>query len=113
MSPKVASALDDIPLRNLKCEMPARQKVTPHGSLIELAMNCAELEPKQLADAMGVSTSFLLRGFKDSEHISWQRLQEAGREYPQFKEELLRVQARHTDGVRARLVFEMDERRSA
>ena len=78
-------------------------------------MNCAGIEPKQLADAMGVSASFLLRGFKDNEHISWQRLQQAGTVFPKFKRELLAVQADHTEGARKRIVIDIeeDERRTA
>lgn len=99
----VADRLDEVPLRNVKAglsegESP-RQKMTPAGALVELAMNSAELEAKQLADAMGVSPSFLLRGFKDNEHISFQRLRRAGQKYPRFKRELLKAEAKDTEGV--------------
>lgn len=102
--------LADVPLVNLKADVPARQKLTaeeqalqkvtpPDGALVELAMRSAGVEAKQLADAMGISTSLLLRGFKDTEHLSWQRLRRAGLAYPRFRQALLEAQAHDTEGV--------------
>ena len=103
MAESLPNTLESVPLRNVKAELLAgesqRQKVTADGFLVELAMNRAGLEAKQLAGAMDVSLSFLLRGFKDHEHISWQRLQRAGRVFPIFKRHFLEVQAEETPGA--------------
>ncbi len=104
MPPKVDPRLADVPLRTVKADLTPgetpRQKVTPaDGAMVELAMRSAGVEAKQLADAMGISTSLLLRGFKDTEHLSWQRLRRAGLAYPRFRRELLEAQARDTEGV--------------
>lgn len=110
MRDKATAALADLPLRNLKAPLDAgetrRQKVTrPTGSMVEAAMNRAGLEPKQLADEMGVSPSFLLRGFKDQEHISWQRIHRVTDR--RFRQALLAVQAEELTGVVVRTVIEI------
>lgn len=93
----------DVPLRNLKADLGvgegARQKTTPPcGSMVEAAMKRARLEVKQLAGEMGVSESFLLRGFKDQEQISWQRVHRVRDR--RFRRELLAVQAEElTDAI--------------
>lgn len=102
MTPKSASALDAVPLRNVKATLEtgeaARRNPTPaSGAMVEAAMRRAKLEVKQLAAAMGVSESFLLRGFKDQEHISWQRLQRVPD--VRFKRALLAVQAEEDSGI--------------
>lgn len=104
MARTIDPRLADLPLINLKADLGpgegARQKVTPpDGALVELAMRSAGVEAKQLADAMGISTSLLLRGFKDTEHLSWQRLRRAGLAYPRFRRALLEAQAHDTEGV--------------
>lgn len=96
------AAFADVPLRNLKYGEAGgeseRQKVTaPSGAMVEAAMNRAKLEPKQLADFMGISVSVLLRGFKDQESISWQRLQRVPDRA--FKRALLAVQAEEDSGI--------------
>lgn len=102
----------DVPLRNLKARLDAgeaaRQKVThaPSGAMVEAAMNMARIEPKQLAAEMGVSHSFLLRGFKDQEHISWQRIHRVRDR--KFRQALLAVQAEDITGVVVRTVIEFD-----
>lgn len=111
---KVAATFDDAPRRNQTATLlrgePARQKTTkPAGAVVEHAMKCARLEVKQLAGAMGITESILLRGFKDIESISWQRLQRAGDIYPSFKRWLLRVQAADTEGVRGRWTFDIED----
>lgn len=99
---KATAALDGVPLRNAKCRLEdgesLRQNPTPpSGALVEAAMKRAKLEVKQLAAAMGISESFLLRGFKDQEHISWQRLQKV--EDKAFRRALLAVQAEEDSGI--------------
>lgn len=108
MGSKVTAALDDSPLRTSTVEFEPRQKTSPDGGLIEHAAKCARIETKELAEAMGVSHSFLLRGFKDQEHISWQRLQRAAAKFPQFKRWLLIVQAADTEDVHVRTVIDVE-----
>lgn len=69
-------------------------------------MRRARIESKQLADEMGVSLSFLLRGFKDQEHISWQRIHRVRDR--RFRQALLAVQAEEITGVVVRTVIEFD-----
>jgi len=100
----------DVPLRNLKYGdadgETARQKMTPpSGAMVEAAMLRARLEPKWLADKMGISPSFLLRGFKDQEQISWQRVKQV--EHLRFQRELLAVQAEEVPGVVVRTVIDI------
>lgn len=112
MSPKLAAALDDDPLRNQSAELlvgeSPRRNPTPAGAAVEHAMKIAKLEVKQLAAAMGVSDSVLLRGFKDQESISFQRLARAGELYPGFARWLLVVQAAARDDVRVRIGIEVE-----
>lgn len=109
MPAKGSAALDGVPLRNVKATLDAgespRQKTTPpSGSMVEAAMKRARLEVKQLAGEMGVSESFLLRGFKDQEQISWQRLHRVTDR--RFRRELLAVQAEELTDVVVRTVIE-------
>lgn len=100
MPHSVRQPLDGVPLRNLKAELSegesARRNPTPAGALVDVARKRCGLEVKQMASTMGVSESFLLRGFKDQEHLSWQRLRKLSSE---FQRELLMVQAGEIDGV--------------
>lgn len=109
------AALADVPLRNLKCEIEPseslRRNPTPSGALVEAAMKRAKLETKQLAGWMGISESFLLRGFKDQEHISWQRVQQV--EHKGFKRALLAVQAEEDSGIVTVLHISIPQEKSA
>ena len=96
MPDKRTAVLADVALHNLKAALDAgetsRQKTSsPSGAMVEAAMRRARLEVKQLAAEMGVSESFLLRGFKDQETISWQRVHRV--EDRRFRQALLAVQA--------------------
>ena len=99
MRNSIAEQLDGLPLRNAKADLregeTQRQVPTPRGALIDVARKRCGLEVKQMSALMGVSDSFLLRGFKDQEHISWQRMQllpEA------FHRELIMAQAEELAG---------------
>lgn len=76
--------------------------------MVDQARKRCGLEVKQMADVMGVSESFLLRGFKDQEHISWQRLQLLP---PAFHRQFITVQAEDVDGID--VVTEIRVRRDA
>jgi AraC-like DNA-binding protein len=100
MTPHATDRFADVPLRNVKASLDegesARRNPTPRGGLIDVARKRCGLEVKQMAAAMGVSESFLLRGFKDQEHISYQRL----RKLPaKFHRERLVLEAQELDGV--------------
>lgn len=100
MSPTMPERLHDVPLRNAKAAVEASESArripTPAGAQVDAARKRCGLEVKQMADLMGCSESFLLRGFKDQEHISLQRL----RKLPViFQRELLIVQSGEIDGV--------------
>lgn len=107
--------LDQVPLRNAKADTPAgespRRNLTPRGGLVDQARKNAGIEVKQMADWMGVSESFLLRGFKDQEHLSYQRLQLVASQSPKFHREFLIAQAAEVEGVD--VVTEIRVRRSA
>lgn len=109
ISNTVADARLDVPLRNAKAALDtgeaARRKTSPpSGAMVEAAMRRARMETKELAGAMGVSESFLLRGFKDQESISWQRVKQV--EHSAFQRELLAVQAEDLTDVVVRTVIE-------
>lgn len=112
MPQSVPTDLNRIPLRNAKCVVPEgespRRNMTPSGALVDTARRRCGLEVKQMADLMGVSESFLLRGFKDQEHISWQRLQLLP---PAFHRQFITVQAEDVDGID--VVTEIRVRRDA
>lgn len=112
MASNTAERLNEIPLRNAKADTATsegpRRNLTPRGALIDQARKRAGLEVKQMAEQMGISESFLLRGFKDIEHISWQRLQKLP---ASFHRELITVQAHELEGVD--VVTEIRVRRTA
>lgn len=77
----------DVPLRNAKAELEPVQKLTDSpepvhklnpeaGEVLDLARSNARLEPKQMADDMGISHSLVLRGLKSGDHLSFHRLWE-------------------------------------
>lgn len=108
MALTIHDPLGDVPRRNAKAELregetprrnPSPTNLTPRGALVDQARKHAGVEVKQMAAAMGVSESFLLRGFKDQEHISWQRLQVAAATWPAFHRAFLILQAREIEGV--------------
>lgn len=75
--------LDGIPLRPLKADVKekplrgesSRQKLNPDaGDVLELARATAQIEPKQMADTMGVSHSLVLRGLKSVDDLGFHRL---------------------------------------
>ena len=112
MADSLGDRLRDVPLRNAKADVDRgetpRRNPTPAGAQVDAARKRCGLEVKQMADAMGVSESFLLRGFKDQEHISVQRL----RRLPAaFQRELLTVQAEDIDGIE--VITEIRVRRTA
>lgn len=98
---QAAEALKDVRSRQLKADIVQahRTNLTPRGSLVDQARKNAGLEVKQMADWMGVSESFLLRGFKDQEHLSYQRLQLVAAQSRTFHREFLIVQAAEVEGV--------------
>ena len=96
MSTQAVKSLDQVRPQPVKAQLEDRQ-APPSGGMVEAAMKRARMEPKQLADEMGVSHSFLLRGFKDQEHISWQRLHRVRNR--KFRHALLAVQAEENSGV--------------
>lgn len=112
MADSLRAQLDGMPLRNAKAELRtgegARRNPTPHGALVDQARKRAGLEVKQMAAEMGVSESFLLRGFKDHEHISVQRLQQLG---AAFQREFVIVQAEAIADIE--VVTEIRVKRSA
>lgn len=115
MANSVAERLSEIPLRNAKSSLregeSRRQNLTPRGALVDQARKNAGIEVKQMAEWMGVSESFLHRGFKDLEHISYQRLQHVSAQSPRFHQEFLILQAREVEGVD--VVTEIRVRRTA
>lgn len=111
---KSAASLDGVPLRNLKTSLDtgeeARQKKTrAAGWMVRDAMHAAHMEPKQLADHMGVSVSFLLRGFKDLEHISFQRIQLVDDDV--FQDEFVKIQTKQRATARMFTMVEWPERK--
>lgn len=99
-----AEALKGITPQPAKAEL---RETPPSGALVEAAMHRARMEVKQLAGAMGISDSFLLRGFKDQEHISWQRLQRV--DHKGFKRALLAVQAEADSGIVTTLLIQIPQ----
>lgn len=51
------------------------------GDVLEQARGVARIEPKQMADAMGISHSLVLRGLKSADHLSFHRLWELSDEF--------------------------------
>lgn len=78
---KVTQRLADVPLRNVKAELlrgeTPLQKLNPDaGAVLEQARGLVSLEPKAMADVMGISHSLVLRGLKSADHLSFHRLWE-------------------------------------
>lgn len=114
MPSRVDARLTDVPLRNVTVRrvdgesgrsggegprLNPTPNLTPRGALVDQARKVARIEVKQMADWMGVSESFLLRGFKDQEHLSWQRLNAVIQASPVFHQAFLILQAREVHGV--------------
>jgi len=77
----IADRLLDVPLRTAKAalrkgEGPLRKLNRDAGDVLDLARGNARLEPKQMADDMGISHSLVLRGLKSLDHLSFHRLWE-------------------------------------
>jgi transcriptional regulator with XRE-family HTH domain len=71
--------LDGLPLRNAKADLPAGEgalrKLNPAaGDALDLARENARLEPKQMAEAMGLSHSLVLRALAGKGDVGFLRL---------------------------------------
>lgn len=75
MTATVSDARLDVHLRNAKATLPAVQKLTNAGAVLNRARAGADLEPKVMAGELGISHSLCLRALKSGE-VSWRRLWE-------------------------------------
>lgn len=113
MAPSVAERLNNLPLRNAKAglvrgEGPI-QKLNPlAGEVLDIARGLARLEPKQMADDMGISHSLVLRGLRSVDHLSFHRLWELPDE---FWAELLVAIAKARSVATVRTLIEMPQGR--
>jgi hypothetical protein len=60
----------------LRGEGPVQKLKAEAGDVLEAARANARIEPKQMADTMGISHSLVLRGLKSVDHLSFHRLWE-------------------------------------
>lgn len=102
--------LGAVPLRNAKADVRrgegAVQKLNPEaGEVLDLARVNIRLEAKQMADAMGISHSLVLRGLKSADHLSFHRLWFLPDE---FWAELLIAIAKKRGGLRVRTTIDFD-----
>lgn len=110
MGQSLTDQLDDIPLRNVKAERlrgegPV-QKLNPDaGEVLDLARSNARIEPKQMADEMGISHSLVLRGLNAKDHLSFHRLWELP---DAFWAELLVAVARKRRVAQVRTTIDID-----
>lgn len=77
----IPDRLAGVPLRNVKASLRRGegpvQKLNPDaGDVLEVARAIAQIEPKQMADVMGLSHSLVLRGLGSKDHLSFHRLWE-------------------------------------
>lgn len=106
----------DVPLRtakvtHLRGEGALRKLKREAGEALELARAAAQIEPKAMAAAMGLSHSLVLRGLKSQDHLSFHRLLELP---DAFWLELLIVIAKKRGIAVVRTTLEIaPERRSA
>jgi hypothetical protein len=78
---KGRSSLDMVPVRNVKATLRRGetevQKLNPTaGDVLNLARAAAEIEPKQMADEMKVSHSYVLRGLAGQGDLGFAKLWE-------------------------------------
>lgn len=81
MGHSIPDRVADVPLRNAKAELrrgegPLQKLKADAGDVLDIARSNARIEPKQMADAMGISHSLVLRGLKSGDHLSFHRLWE-------------------------------------
>lgn len=81
MADSVGDRLTNLPLRTAKAglrrgEGPLRKLNPAAGDVLDLARGNVQMEPKQMADEMGLSHSLVLRGLKSVDHLSFHRLWE-------------------------------------
>lgn len=81
MADSLRDRLPDPPLRTAKAKLrrgegPVRKLNPTAGTVLDRARGTIRLEPKQMADAMGISHSLVLRGLKSVDHLSFHRLWE-------------------------------------
>lgn len=116
MASTMPDRLRDVPLRNVKAsdlrgEGPL-QKLNPlAGEVLDTARSNARIEPKAMADAMGLSHSLVLRGLGGKDHLSFHRLWELSDDF--WAELLIAIAKRRRVAV-VRTSIEIDsDRRSA
>lgn len=112
MGSSLNDRLADVPLRNVKAEVrrgegPVQKLNRDAGEVLELARGNALIEPKQMADVMGISHSLVLRGLKSADHLSFHRLWELPDE---FWAELLVAIAKRRHVARVCTTIEFDRR---
>jgi hypothetical protein len=71
----------DVPLRNAKATIKPREsevrKLNPQAAdVIQTARALARIEPKQMADVMGVSHSYVLRGLEAKDDLGFLKMWE-------------------------------------
>lgn len=96
MSANVAERLASLPVRNAKAALDRGesdprtvQKMNPEdkplnkdaGEVLDIARAAVRMEPKAMAEDMGVSHSLVLRGLKSDDGLSFHKLWELSDEY--------------------------------
>lgn len=86
MPSSIRPQLDGIPLVNRKAELPAGEGRLPKrnrdaGNALDQARKAAGLEPKEMADTLGVSESLCRRSLNSVDDIGFHRLWELSDEF--------------------------------
>ena len=110
----IANRLPDVPLRNAKAGLrrgeSAVQKLNPKaGEVLDLARGAAQIEPKQMADEMGISHSLVLRGLKSADHLSFHRLWELSDDF-WLELVLLIAKRRGLAAIKRQLIVDLEKR---
>lgn len=79
MNPKVDPRLVDVPVRTVKAELKRGEGVFQKlnrdaGDVLEQARGTVQLQPKVMADTMGISHSLVCRGLKSEDDLGFHRL---------------------------------------
>lgn len=110
-----ARSLNGIPLRTLKAtllrgESEVQKLNSDAGDVIDTARKGAHLEVKQMADALGCSESYVHRGLKSQDGLSFHKLWDLSDD---FWAELLAAIARKRNIAHVRTLIEIPDRRHA
>lgn len=114
MSSSLANRLANVPVRNAKAQLRKGeaevQELNPEaGRVLKTACSLAQIEAKQMADTMGVSHSYVLRGLKSEDDLGFHKLWNLSDDF-WFELACLVLESRGVGKVRR--LFEVERKRA-